>query len=291
MPPYTRSRSAVLAALIDGQRNRLRNEAAWRQEDPLSEASPEPADPAPALATAVPPRPEPQINLPHLGDIWDRMQQEKQSLGAINLYRMGQGAKAGIFGPRGMATTGAAEGLPGHRSAISTDMRVASNQGGSRAPYRAGEFASPSSRPLPRHEPFTTSRTQVRSDRGDESRDDVLHLARVPQWVADLYFRARPEERRNLEGNVQRLIGGKLDSGEVTTILKDVLAEDKTGMGDLQAFSGVVPAADGRVQLTPAQKEIVDRFVNGHPNTPLNRSAVQLYRAGPSSGRIRVKNR
>src|SRR5690242_11092585 len=39
MPPYTRIKSAVLAALIDGQRNRLRNEAAWREEAPLSGAS------------------------------------------------------------------------------------------------------------------------------------------------------------------------------------------------------------------------------------------------------------
>jgi hypothetical protein len=78
MPPYTSSKSAVLAALIEGQRNRLRNEAAWRQEDPLSGASPEPADPPPAV---TPPRPEPQLNLPHLGDIWDRMQKEKRSLG------------------------------------------------------------------------------------------------------------------------------------------------------------------------------------------------------------------
>lgn len=102
MPPYTRSKIAVLNAMIDGQRNRLRNEAAWREEDPLAGASPEPADPAPPPAATTPPRPEPQLNLPHFGDIWERMQQEKQSLGAINLYRMGQAAQAGVFGPRGI---------------------------------------------------------------------------------------------------------------------------------------------------------------------------------------------
>ncbi len=251
------SKSAVLAALIDGQRKRLLNEATWREEDPLPPPSSEPAEPASPPAAPIQPRPEPQLNLPHLGDIWDRMQQEKQTLGAINLYRMGQGAQAGEFGPRGLAVD--------------------------------GEFASPSVPPLSRHETFTTWQNQLEPDVGHGRGGEKLQLARVPQWMADAYFRLHPQERRNLEGNVQRLIGGRLDSEQVTTILKDVLAEDKTGIDDLQAFGGVVPTADGRVQLTPAQREIVDRFVNGLPDTPLNRSAVRLYREGVASGRIKVK--
>ena len=90
------SKSAVLAALIDGQRKRLLNEAAWRQEDPFSQPASEPRDVTPPPAATVQPRPEPQLNLPHLGDIWERIQQEKQSLGAINLYRMGEAVKTGI---------------------------------------------------------------------------------------------------------------------------------------------------------------------------------------------------
>jgi hypothetical protein len=97
------AKAAVIAALIEGQRNRLRNEAKWREEDPLSGAAIEPADPASPPAATTQPRPEPQLNLPHLGDIWHQMQAEKQSLGAINLHRMGQAVQTGTFNERGVA--------------------------------------------------------------------------------------------------------------------------------------------------------------------------------------------
>jgi hypothetical protein len=97
----------MLAALIEGQRKRLRNEAIWRQEELLPMSSIEPADPAPPRVATVQPRPEPQLNLPHLGDIWERMQEEKRSLGALNLNRTGLVVKTGVFGPQGTPLPGA----------------------------------------------------------------------------------------------------------------------------------------------------------------------------------------
>ncbi len=99
---------------------RLLNEAKWREEDPFAWPSPEPREAAPPQAATAQPRPEAQLNLPHPGDIWDRMQQEKQSLAAINLYRMGQAPQAKIFGALGTSTPGGfgtgVGSLPGHLS-------------------------------------------------------------------------------------------------------------------------------------------------------------------------------
>ncbi len=118
MPSSPIVKAAVLGALIDGQRKRLLDEGKGREEDPLAGPSPEPRGAAPPPAAPVQPRPQPQLNLPHLGDIWDRMQQEKQSLGAINLYRMGQALQPGMFGAQDKPSIGAFSagvgGLQGH---------------------------------------------------------------------------------------------------------------------------------------------------------------------------------
>jgi hypothetical protein len=148
-------------------------------------------------------------------------------------------------------------------------------------------FGSQTPSMLPSRDLDTTTRMSdveegARSVAGEQT-------ARVSQAVVDLYFAIRPDKKQNLYSNLRTVLGGRFDDKQIRSILDDVLAQPETRMKDLQAFDAWSPGRGPKIQFTPKQKSIVDRFVVGLPKSPLNDVDVKEYSDAVKSGRIVVK--